>query len=162
MRYQVGNGLGGDVFDNGERGKEKNGGGFGALGVVDVGGWNGHIRCGEHESLSAHYQSSFSDANGKTYPIRRFNSTLLHRFHHTALFICNIPHPICPPSRNDHMRRPSLHKAVQLLVFVNAPFRRIFHLTGFAVMIAIFPVHSRVDFGEEGSLSGGRKSVTKV
>lgn len=45
-----------NVFDDCEGWEDEDCGWFGALGAVDVGGGNGHIRCGEHESLSRPYQ----------------------------------------------------------------------------------------------------------
>lgn len=56
MRYQVGNRLWCNVFDDCEGWEDEDCGWFRALEVVDVGGVNGHIRCGEHESLSGPYQ----------------------------------------------------------------------------------------------------------
>lgn len=90
------------------------------------------------------------DAEGTmTYPIARHKSSLLDRFHQTALLVCNIPHPVCLPGRDEQMRRPPVDVPIELILVVHVELGWILHRTRRTVVEAFLSVNSRVNLGEQ-------------
>lgn len=86
-----------------------------------------------------------------TYPTSNpFGPKLVHSFHHTPLLISDILNPIRLARRNENMRCPAINPPIQFIRFVNAEGPRILDRAAITVLVALFAVDGRVDFGEEG------------
>ena len=81
------------------------------------------------------------------------------RLHDTPLLVRNIPQPIRFPSCDKHMRRPAVDVTVQFLLFIDGELCGIADAAALAVVVAVFPVDTRVDFGEECSFWGFGEAV---
>lgn len=80
------------------------------VGEGDVGG-------GEHEFLNRIFFSAVRRVGKKNekeieYAVARLDAAIPDRFHHAALFIRYIAHPVRLPSRHEHVRRPPVHMPV--------------------------------------------------
>lgn len=84
-----------------------------------------------------------------TYPIARFDTSLLNCLHKTSFLVCHFAHPICFARGNEQMRRPPLHMSVQLVFAVDVEFGGVLHSACGTVVQAVFAVDDRVNFRKQ-------------
>ena len=96
------------------------------------------------------------------YPIGGFFPTVSDCFHDTPFLVFYILHPICLACCDEKMRCPFIDMAIQLIILVDFELGRIMNGARCAIMIAIFPVDSRIHLGEQGALRSLGKGFFKL
>lgn len=85
------------------------------------------------------------------YPVAGFDAAIPDRFHHAAFFVRDVADPVRLSRGHEHVRCPAFDVAVEFFILVDFEFGRVFDGAAFAVVVTIFAVNGRVDFGEEGA-----------
>lgn len=115
--------------------------------------WSWDVGGREHEFLKTSRQSIELDRCGKhhTHTIAGLNATISDRLHDRTLLIRYVSYPVGLACSDKHVGRPGVDMAIELVIFIDLEFGGILDAAALAVMVTIFSVNGRIDFGKQRS-----------